>query len=167
MKSRNIIIQAFIVLLALGLTSTVRAQNMETSANPDKVIEMKGTDDLKFTVNNIEARPGQVIKVKLTTVSDFPKQAMAHNFVLLTLDANVQKVASASAKAHDNDYIAEGMTDKMIAYTALAGGGETVSVTFTVPENQGDYSYICSFPGHFSSGMKGTLTVLPPKKASL
>ena len=41
----------------------------------------------------------------------------------------------------------------------LAGAGETVEVTFKVPAAAGEYPYICSFPGHFQAGMKGTLAV--------
>ena len=47
----------------------------------------------------------------------------------------------------------------IIAHTELAGAGETVEVTFKVPAAAGDYPYICSFPGHYQAGMKGTLTV--------
>jgi uncharacterized cupredoxin-like copper-binding protein len=32
-------------------------------------------------------------------------------------------------------------------------------VTFTVPKKPGVYTFICTFPGHFAGGMKGTLTV--------
>ncbi len=124
-----------------------------------KVIEMEGTNQLDFTVTEIEVRPGQKVKVKLKTVSDFPKAAMAHNFVLLTADADASAVAVASAKASDNEYIAPEMEDQILAKTGLAGGGETVEVTFTAPEEPGTYEYICTFPGHYSGGMKGTLTV--------
>ncbi len=124
-----------------------------------KVIEMEGTNQLKFTVTNIEVLPGQKVIVKLTTVSDFPKVAMAHNFVLLESDADATAVAIASARASDNEYIAPDMEDQILAYTGLAGGGETVEVTFTAPDKPGEYEYICTFPGHYSGGMKGILTV--------
>ncbi|NGP88787.1 plastocyanin/azurin family copper-binding protein [Fodinibius halophilus] len=142
------------VLLIMFMAQVVMAND-----TAPKVIEMDGTNQMKFTVTNIEAQPGQEITVKLTTVSDFPKAAMAHNFVLLTADADVTAVARASAKASDNEYIPADMKDQIIAYTGLAGGGETVEVTFTAPEEPGDYEYICSFPGHFAGGMKGVLTV--------
>lgn len=114
---------------------------------------------MRFTVTNIEAQPGEQITVKLTTVSNFPKSAMAHNFVLLKSGVDATAVATKAASASDNQYIPESQLDKIVAYTDLAGGGETVEVTFTVPEKPGDYEYICSFPGHFMGGMKGTLTV--------
>ena len=141
------------VIIALGLSlQSVTAQNTKT-------MTMKGTDKMKFTVTEITAEPGQKIRVELTTVSEIPKSAMAHNFVLLKADADATAVANASARAANNEYIAPGMTDKMIAYSGMAGGGETVTVTFNAPEKPGKYEYICTFPGHYSGGMKGTLIV--------
>lgn len=166
MKLRTLFLNTLVLLLTMSLTVPALAQNADGKAEPDKVVEIEGTDDLKFTKENIRVKPGQVVKVKLTTVSDYPKQAMAHNFLLVALDANVDKVASKSAQAHKNDYVAEGMDEAILAHTGMAGDGETVSVTFTVPEKPGDYPYICTFPGHYSSGMEGTLQV-SSSKASL
>jgi azurin len=84
---------------------------------------------------------------------------MAHNFVLLTMNADAAAFANAAAKARDNEYIPTDMEDQIIAHTDLAAGGETVEVTFTAPEETGEYEYICSFPGHYSGGMKGMLNV--------
>ena len=42
---------------------------------------------------------------------------------------------------------------------ALAGGGETVEVTFRAPTAPGTYTFLCSFPGHFAAGMRGTLVI--------
>ena len=140
-------------LLTLFLfTQSLKAQQMKT-------IEMDGTDNMKFTVTEITAEPGQKIHVELTTVSEYPKAAMAHNFVLLQANADATEVANTSARAVENEYIAPSMTDQIIAYTGMAGGGETVEVTFTAPEEPGEYEYICTFPGHYSGGMKGTLIV--------
>lgn len=154
MKTLNKIMTAMLLLPLLLITQQGMADDSEV-----RVIEMTGNNQLEFSVTDIEARPGEKIKVVLTTVSDFPKMAMAHNFVLLDSGVDAAAVASASAKASDNEYIAPEMEDKILEYTGLAGGGETVEVTFTVPKDAGTYEYICSFPGHFSGGMKGTLTV--------
>lgn len=165
MSLRTFFLNTIMVMIIAGLSIPLNLQAQSETMEPDRVIEMEGNDDLRFTVENIKARPGEVIKVELTTVSDFPKSAMAHNFVLLALDADPQKVASASAKAHKNEYIAPNMEEAILAHTGLAGDGETVSVTFTVPDELGEYEYICSFPGHFSGGMKGTLQVSSTKAA--
>lgn len=128
-------------------------------ADDVRTIEMTGTDQMKFTRTQITAKPGEKIRIVLTTESKLPKAAMAHNFVLMTKAADLENFANKSVMARDNSYIAPELEDQVIAMTGLAGGGETVEVTFTVPEEKGDYTYICSFPGHFLAGMKGTLTV--------
>ncbi len=143
-------IMFIIALVVTGMVSSAMAQ---------QTIEMVGTDNMKFDVTTIEATPGEEITIKLTTKSQMPKQAMAHNVVVVDNDVDMDEFASASARARDNDYIAPDYEDNVIAATGLAGGGETVEVTFTVPEEAGEYEYICSFPGHFSAGMKGILKV--------
>lgn len=130
-----------------------------STALAQQTIEMTGTDNMKFSVTSIEAEAGEQITIKLTTKSQLPKMAMAHNVVVIDKDADVGEIAQASMKARDNDYIAPEYEDQIIAATGLAGGGETVEVTFKVPEEPGNYEYICSFPGHFQAGMKGILTV--------
>lgn len=143
-------ITLIVTLTLLGAVSTALAQ---------RTVEIVGTDNMKFSVTSIEAEAGEEITIKLTTKSQIPKSAMAHNVVLIDKDANVDEVAMASMQARDNNYIAPNYKDQIVAATALAGGGETVEVTFTVPEESGNYEYICSFPGHYQAGMKGILTV--------
>ena len=46
----------------------------------------------------------------------------------------------------------------VLASTPMADPGEKVSVTFTVPDETGDYGYVCTFPGHYVS-MYGTMKV--------
>ena len=38
--------------------------------------------------------------------------------------------------------------------------GETVNVTFTAPEEPGEYLVLCGIEGHLEAGMKGKLTVV-------
>jgi len=143
-------------VLMLTVISLTAAQVVAQDA---KVIEMDGTDQLTFSKEEITVEPGQEVTIKLTTVSSMPAAAMSHNFVLLTTDADIDEVARKSARFADNEYIDPDSEDQIIAHTALAGGGETVEVTFTVPEETGEYPYICSFPGHFLGGMQGTMIV--------
>ena len=141
------------VIMALILFSGISAQD------DIRTIKITGTDNMKFDVTSIEATAGEKIRIVYTTNSRIPKQAMAHNVVILDRGTDVQAFANASARARDNQYIAPDFKDKIIAATDLAGGGETVEVTFVVPSVPGEYEYICSFPGHYGAGMKGILTV--------
>ena len=39
------------------------------------------------------------------------------------------------------------------------GAGESDSLTLTLPDEAGEYEFICTIPGHYESGQWGTLTV--------
>jgi azurin len=123
-----------------------------------RTIDLVGTDDMKLSVTTITAKPGEQVRVRLTAKGAMPKIAMAHNFVLLSKSADPVKFVNAAAMARATDFVPADQKDAVIAHTALAGAGETVEVTFKAPA-AGTYTFICSFPGHFQAGMRGTLTV--------
>ncbi len=60
--------------------------------------------------------------------------------------------------ARATDFIPPDMKDQVIGASGLAGPGETVEVTFKDPAAAGSYPFICTFPGHFAAGMRGTIT---------
>jgi azurin len=124
-----------------------------------RTIEIVGTEDMKFSVATITAKPGEQLRIRLTAKGAMPKIAMAHNFVLLTKTAKVVDFVTAAMNARTTDFIPADKKADVVAHTGLAGAGETVEVTFKVPAAAGDYTYLCSFPGHFQAGMKGTLSV--------
>ena len=124
-----------------------------------RTVEITGSDTMKYSVTEITAKPGEKIHVVLKALGTMPKIAMAHNFVLLHAGVNPQDVANAAFNARATDFVPADMSSKIIAHTGLVGGGETSEVTFTAPTKPGKYDYLCTFPGHFSQGMRGTLTV--------
>ena len=142
----------FSILLILAAVSVVSAQAPRT-------IDITATDDMKWTVARITAKPGEALRIKLTSKGVIPKVAMAHNFVLLKLGTNAQKFIDAGAADRATDFIAPAMKAQVIAATRFAGPGETVYVNFKAPDKAGSYTYLCTFSGHFQAGMKGTLVV--------
>jgi azurin len=134
------------------------AGSMAFAAEP-RVIKIKGTDAMQFDVKRIEAKPGEALKVQLTSISTMSKQEMAHNFTLLTKDAKVDGFIMEASMARNSEYIPAARKSWILATTKLAGGGETVEVTFNAPKEPGEYVYVCTFPGHYLGGMKGVLVV--------
>lgn len=128
-------------------------------AGPARTVQLTSDDKMKYDVSELTAKPGETLKVVLKNVGTMPKMAMAHNFVLLKPGTDQVEFTKAAFSARDTDFIPPAMKDAVIASTALAGPGETVEVTFKVPAKAGTYSFVCSFPGHFALGMRGTLTV--------
>jgi azurin len=140
------------------------SSTLAQTAPPARTITLQGTDQMRYSVATIQAKPGERLRVRLTTVSAMPKAVMAHNFVLLqagTTAAQQLSFAEKAAMARTTDYIPTDAELKklIVANTTLAGAGETVEVTFQVPNVEGSFPYLCSFPGHFVGGMRGTLQV--------
>jgi azurin len=140
-------------------TQAKKAPAAKGAAGAVRTIEITGSDTMKFSVTEITAKPGEKLRVVLKSIGAMPKIAMAHNFVLLKAGVSGMEVANAAFNARATEFIPAEMKDKILAFTSLAGGGETVEVSFTAPSKPGNYDYLCSFPGHFAAGMKGTLTV--------
>ncbi len=130
-----------------------------TSAKAARTVTITGSEQMKYDVTSIQAKPGEELHIVLKAVGSMPKIAMGHNFVLLKAGVSPQDVSTAAINARDTDFIPASMKDKIIAHTGLAGGGETTEVTFKAPMKPGTYTYMCTFPGHFAVGMKGDLVV--------
>ena len=127
-------------------------------ADDEKKILIKANDDMKYDVTRIDATPGQKITVTLTNVGVLPKFAIAHNFVLLKLGADVAAFAKAAMTHEAQGYIPPELAGEVIAASKMLGPGESDTVTFIAPA-AGTYDYICTFPDHLHSGMRGTLKV--------
>ena len=141
---------------ASGVTA---AAPVKAAADPVRVLDIVGTDDMKYSVTTITARRGETLKIRLVAKGVIPKVAMAHNVVVLKVGTDILKLLKDGAPHRGTDFIPPEMKDAVIAKTPLAGPGETVQVIFTVPSKPGKYPFICTFAGHYQAGMKGTLIV--------
>lgn len=145
--------------LMLLLVASPAAPYLAGAADPPRTIDIVGTDDMKYSVTTITAKRGETIRIRLAAKGVLPKVAMAHNFVLLKIGTDILKLLQEGAPHRGTDFVAPASMGQVIAKTTLAGPGETVQVTFKVPEKPGKYPYICTFAGHYQAGMKGTLIV--------
>lgn len=134
-------------LAAVALTAL--ALPLSAHADPCKV-EISGNDLLQYDKQEL-AVPAtcKEITVTLHHIGKQPREAMGHDWVLVRtqdLPAVDQAGLSAGLAA---DYIAPG-DKRVLAHTKVIGGGQTTSVTFSasILSKGGDYSYLCTFPGH-------------------
>ena len=131
-------------------------------AIPPKEVTIQADDKMRFDVTAFEVKPGQKVVVTFKNVGTTPKFSMGHNFVLLDRTINESNVQAtfldkASMEAA-HDYVPPG--DKnVLAHSKLLGPAETEVVTFHAPFVAGEYLYLCSFPGHYTQGTKGFMTV--------
>jgi azurin len=146
---------AFLVVVAAG----ARLPAADNAAPRIVKIRAGVNNAMAFDVTSIAAVPGETIKVVFTNAGALPKNLMGHNWVLLKLGSDSTAFAAAAASEVANNYIPEKLKDKIVAAVGLLGPNETGEVTFTVPAQPGEYPFLCTFPAHFTVGMKGVLVV--------
>jgi azurin len=134
-----------------------KAAPKAAAAKGARTVEISSNDQMKFDKTEIAAKVGETLRIVLKNVGTMPKLVAGHNFVLLKIGTDQVEFTKAAFNARDTEFIPATMKTAVVANTALAGPGETVEVTFKVPAKAGSYPYVCSFPGHFALGMKGTL----------
>jgi len=115
-------------------------------------VAIEGNDQMQFDLKEIKvAADCTEVEVTLKHVGKFPAAAMGHDWVLTKTD-DLQAVATAGASAGlDNNYLPKGDA-RILAETKIVGGGESTSVKFSTAKlvKGGDYSFFCSFPGHWA-----------------
>jgi azurin len=146
-------------LLTSCLFAALAFSGLNAAGGGAKMVVISAFDTMKYSVNTIEAHPGEKITVELKNEGNMPKEAMGHNWILLKAGVDPQAYANSALTAKAQDYQPSSMADKVIASIKLLGPKETGSVTFAAPSVPGKYAYVCSFPAHCQVGMKGFLVV--------
>jgi len=142
---------------ALALLAVLAAPRYAHAADPCQ-LEISGSDQMQYDkqVLTVPASCTQVT-VTLHHTGKLPREAMGHNWVLVSA-ADFNAVAAAGTSAGlANDYV-QPDDKRVIAHTKTIGGGQTTSITFptSVLKPGGDYRYLCTYPGH-NALMRGTL----------
>ena len=143
----------FWVLALGGLMLSNHAWSQECSVSID------GNDQIQFSKKELRvSKSCKEVTVTLKHVGQLAANVMGHNWVL-TATADYQAVATAGQAAGPPNYVPAGDA-RVLASTTVIGGGQETSVKFDISKLTagGDYTYFCSFPGHFVL-MNGKLIV--------
>ncbi len=133
------------------------AASASATSGPREVV-VTGNDTMKFDVTRIEAKAGEELKIVLKNVGAAPKVAMGHNLIVLKPGTNTDAYAMAAMTSAATEYQPSALADQVVAATKLLGPKETDQVVLKGLA-AGEYPYVCTFPGHYQSGMKGVLVV--------
>ena len=148
-----------------GLSLTNAKLEMLESSTPtvavavkiDQTIFLKVPKNvMKYDKQLITAKAGTTIKIVLENL-DF----MQHNLVLIQ-PKSLEKVGAAADKLAQNpngakmNYVPK--MPEVLKATPLINPGGKYTLTIKLPDVPGDYSYVCTFPGHWRI-MKGVLRV--------
>jgi azurin len=160
MKYRALFVSALVALVSSGCgqkdTSTSAAA--AAPAGP-REIDLTAGDTMKYNITQIDAKPGEDLKVVLTNEGTQPVQVMGHNWVLLKPGTDVAAFDAAALTSKDTNYIPAALSDEIVAHIDLLGPRKSGEADFKAPTTPGDYPFLCTFPAHYQTGMKGTLTV--------
>lgn len=136
--------------IALAACATVQAKTC--------ALTISSNDQMQFDQPELKvAADCTSVELTLRHSGTLPAAAMGHNWVL-TETAVMRSVAMAGMNAGAaGGYVKPG-DDRVIAATPVIGGGGSTRISFPTARltKGGDYSFFCSFPGHWSV-MKGKL----------
>ena len=77
--------------------------------------------------------------------------SIPHNWTLVNPEE--EQAVATDAQSNPDQYTSE----MALAQTPMLDGGASETISFSVAP--GTYSFICTFPGHYAAGMKGTLVI--------
>lgn len=111
-----------------------------------RVIEVRMTDNMRFSPDRIEVREGETVRFVVRN-----NGKVLHEMVIGTreeLDAHAALMKKHPGMEHDEPYM---------SHVAAGKRGELVW-NFNRP---GTFQFACLIPGHFEAGMVGTIVVAP------
>jgi azurin len=113
-------------------------------------LEIAGNDQMQYDKTELDV-PATCKQVTLTIkhTGQLPAAAMGHDWVLVNTP-DLTAVANAGMGAGlASNYVAAG-DKRVLAATKVVGGGQSDTITFSTASLKagGDYSYLCTFPGH-------------------
>ena len=122
---------------------------------PDHTITMGTKPGLKFSMDQFQVKAGSKVQVVFNNNDD-----MLHNFVVV-LPGNAIQVGETAMKlglkGEEKNYVPD--TPKVLFHTNILQPHTSESIFFIAPDKPGDYTYVCTIPGHFYS-MQGTMKVV-------
>ena len=135
-----------------------QSEKLNEQRKADRTVVIKTIkDQMKYDITEIKATPGEVLKIKF--VND---DAMQHNLLLLEQGALSLVGNRAELMAKDKDAAERNYTPNMeeILYKIpMLDPGDEFDLFIEIPQETGDYPYVCTFPGHWQT-MNGVLKVV-------
>ena len=149
MKNTKIVICILMLLQSNYLLAEACEQTIESN------------DMLQFNLKEMAISSNcSELTVILKHTGQLPVNIMGHNWVLTDTNDFMAVAQAGGGAGPAAGYLPEG-DSRVIAASSMIGGGETTSVTFSTSglAASGDYTFFCSFPGHYAI-MKGSLKII-------
>lgn len=122
---------------------------------PDVTITIGTEPGLRFDLPAFDVQAGSRLRLVFNNSGD-----MMHNLLVVqpgTADKVGERAIALGLDGPDQDYVPD--LDEVLFHTAMLGPDTMEAIYFTVPDEPGEYTYVCSFPGHAFT-MRGTMRVV-------
>jgi azurin len=130
------------------------SQPKEWTKGPDRSFIIGTKPGLKYDIETITVKAGTKIKITFKNNDD-----MLHNLVITkpgTADQVGLLAANMGLNGERLNYIPK--SSDILFHTRILRPKESDTIYFTAPAEAGDYTYVCTFPGHYVL-MRGTFRV--------
>lgn len=130
------------------------SQPKEWTTGPDRSFVIGTKPGLKYDIETITVKAGTKIKITFKNNDD-----MLHNLVITkpgTADQVGLLAANMGLNGERLNYIPK--SNDILFHTRILRPKESDTIYFIAPAEAGDYTYVCTFPGHYVL-MRGTLRV--------
>ena len=120
----------------------------------DKVIKVRTKPGLKFDVDVLEVNAGDRIRIDFENPDDMP-----HNFLIVmpeTANEVGQRALRLGIKGNELGYIPD--MPEVLYHTKLLQPGDSDTIYLVAPDEPGEYTFVCTYPGHYIS-MRGKFIV--------
>ena len=117
----------------------------QVTAPPGVTVISTIVEEMAYDITELHFAPGEEVELWL-----FNNDYMPHNLIvgMPGSTAELGKAAAAmGAEGFAKGFIPD--NDKVIAATPLVNTGETFKLKFTMPDEPGEYIFVCTFPGHW------------------
>ena len=121
-----------------------------------RILKVGAKPEMKFDIEKLEAKAGEMIGIEF--INNDPTGLM-HNLAVCAPGSRQKVVASAltiGPKAIEQNFVPD--IPEVIASTPQVAPGRKYTLYMKVPSKAGDYTYVCTYPGH-GQVMFGTLKV--------
>ncbi|REG81865.1 glucose/arabinose dehydrogenase [Algoriphagus antarcticus] len=125
------------------------------SKGPDQSIVMGTKPGLKYDLEIFEVKAGSKVKITFNNNDD-----MLHNLVVVKPNTAIEvgeEALSMGLEGSQKNYIPN--SDKVLFHTNILSPETSESIYFEAPSVPGEYTYVCTFPGHFYV-MQGIMKVV-------
>ncbi|MGV8879615.1 MAG: plastocyanin/azurin family copper-binding protein [Sphingobacteriaceae bacterium] len=135
----------------------VTKQPASWTKGADQTIVLTPMPGLKYNISSITAKAGAKIKLTFNNTDD-----MLHN-VVITIPGAIDEIGVMALNMGLNGEMLSFIpkSEKILHHTLLLQPGKSETIYFTAPIQPGNYSYVCTYPGHYLV-MRGILKIIAP-----